>query len=321
MQHYDTVALRNYWGFKWLDRTGLNSFWLALGLFAFSLGLVYAAELVLAAYSDDGPNTLPPELKFVVASFLSVFVTAWVSLARGAQLDFLAMDEAGLIAPNLELTQLMETRKRVRLMELIGGSMLGVGMYNLGRATVNNLSQTQAFFETLREMRVWYIAPTNVLGWIIFAIIGVSIVRLSTFLWRQVAVWENIAARLDIDILRTEILAVFANQPLRTLIGTIVMVSGLLALGNIEGGLGQTYYNIGIPLQILQLIVTILVSRPLWKVRQRVRAEKKSELNKIQLAIAGDPDALLGSRIEKHRKDFSLPDMLYYEDKISAVWE
>ena len=42
MHQYDTVALTNYRGFKWLDSTGLNSFWIAVCLFVITLPLFFS---------------------------------------------------------------------------------------------------------------------------------------------------------------------------------------------------------------------------------------------------------------------------------------
>ena len=234
MHQYNTVALTNYWGFKWLDRTGLNSFWIAVCLFVIILPLFFLAEFLAVNYGD---NNFPQELNYVFASMLSIFVTCWIVLARGAQSDFLIMEKTGLLTPDSDPNELIEPRKAVRLLELVAGTVLGVGMYNLGRATVNEISQFESLIDTIAELRLWYSVPHNLLSWFVFAVIGVSIVRLTSFLWRQVRVYLNIAERLDIDILQTETLAVFANQPLRTLVGTIVLVSGSLALSNAEGRL------------------------------------------------------------------------------------
>ena len=216
---------------------------------------------------------------------------------------------------------LIQNDVKKRRLELLIGTIFGCIMYILGRASTDTEGFRGATSAFVDDMSYWFVIPFSLLGYASMIIVGICSVRIMTFLHRQTRLFLSMAKSLDIDLLSTDLLAVFANQPIRTLTGTIVLISSMLALGDIDNELSNSYYTVGIPLQIIMIITTIIVSPPLWNLRKRVRSAKRRELKKIRQAINGNENALLGSRIESHAQHFNLPDLLYYQDRIGAVWE
>ncbi|MBV1905391.1 MAG: hypothetical protein KUG75_04885 [Pseudomonadales bacterium] len=319
MKQYDSVALTHYWGFNWLTKFRMNGLFLSAILFGMFFILCYSAEIFLVK-NDGQIGTGISELKYVFSLLPAIFISVWISLARGAQNDFIEMRESGLVA-SVPLEKLIQNSPAKRRFELSLGTLLGLTLYMVGRAATTAMPFLQTISNTLGDLVNIFILPYIVLGALCFTIVGICIVRVTTFLWRQTRLFLELADTVKIDLLRAEDLAVFANQPLRTMIGTIVLMSSMLTVGDIDGELGTSYYTVGIPLQCVMLLSTIIVSPPIWFLRKRVRKAKRNELSKIRNAILGDPQALIGSRIEIHKDDFKLPDMLYYEDRIKAVWE
>jgi len=319
MHAYDTIALTHYWGFKWIDKLRLNLFGLALLLFTIVFLLGFAAEKVVAFNTNitDGP---PSELKYLFASLVSIFVTVWVALARGAQADFEEIRQTRLL-PAVPLQDLIQNNPAKRKRELFTGTLFGSTMYILGRASSEPEGLVGAITAFLDDWSYWFVVPFSLLGFASMIIVGICSVRIMAFLRRQTRLFLSMSKKIEIDLLGTDLLAVFANQPLRTLTGTVILISSMLVLGDLESSLSNSYYTVGIPLQIVMLVTTLIVSPPLWHLRKRVRKGKRSELKKVQQAINGDDNALLGSRIEAHKDNFRLPDLLYYQDRISAVWE
>ena len=319
MLAHDTVALTHYWGFKWIDKLKLNLFWLAIFLFSIVFVMGFAAEKVVESNTllEGGP---PSELKYLFASLVSIFVTIWVALARGAQSDFEEIQNSHLIT-SVPLQKLIQHNARKRNLELLTGTLFGSTLYILGRASSEPEGFQGAATAFLEDWSYWFLVPFSMLGFASMIIVGICSVRIMAFLLRQTRLFLSMSKAIEIDLLSTDLLAVFANQPLRTLTGTVILISSMLVLGDLDNRLSNSYYTVGIPLQIVMLITTLIVSPPLWHLRNRVRRAKLSELKKIRRAINGDENALQGTRIEAHKHYFKLPDLLYYQDRIGAVWE
>lgn len=319
MPSQDTLALTHYWGFKWIDQLKINLFGLAIFLFSVVFFLGFAAENVIEANGslEGGP---PKELKYLFASLVSIFFTIWVALARGAQGDFLEIQQSGLIS-SVPLQALIQNDTEKRRLEFVTGTVFGMTLYIMGRASAEPEGLEGAATAFLDDWTYWYVVPFSLLGFASMIVVGICSIRIMSFLLRQTQLFLSMSKTLEIDLLSTDLLAVFANQPLRTLTGTVICISSMLMLGDIDNRLSNSYYTVGIPLQILMLITTLIVSPPLWHLRKRVRKAKRDELKRVRQAINGDEKALLGTRIEAHRDSFKLPDLLSYQDRISAIWE
>ncbi len=319
MQAHNTIALTHYWGIKWIDKLRLNLFGLAVFLFVIVFALCFAAESLINKNNSLGGGP-PSELKYLFGSLVSIFVTVWVALVRGAQADFEEIEQSRLLS-SVPMQGLIQEDSTKRKLELIIGAIFGCTMYVLGRASSEPEGLKGATTAFMDDLSYWFVVPFSLLGFVSMTIVGICSVRITTFLHRQTRLFLSMARSLEIDLLGTDLLAVFANQPIRTLTGTIIFVSSMLVLGDLDNALSNSYYTVGIPLQIVMLITTIIVSPPLWHLRKRVRSAKRRELKKIRQAINGEKNALLGSRIEGHARHFKLPDLLYYQDRIGAVWE
>jgi hypothetical protein len=316
MPTYDTIALYHYWGFKWLDRTGLKAGWLVILVFALNWGVLYAAHIAGVTVFDS------QTLSWLFPALLSLFLVIWIALARGAQFDFDYLVSAGLAEQHLYADFIVCKQREVRLAELVIGAVLGILVYLIGRGfeagddlglTIVDVfgdfgnSAVTGFFELLELS--------------LFGVVGICVVRNTTFLYRQVRLFSRIARGISVNLLCTEPLGEFANQPLRTLIGTMAILSVMLFLLNSGDEMTSQYFMLGIPIQVLMLALTIFVSGPMWQVRNKIRQSKHRELEKVRAAIAGDRNALKDTCIHPHQADFTFADLLYYEDKINALWE
>jgi len=317
MKTYDTVALHHYWGLRRLDSTGQNAAWLAVGIFIASWGILAAVNLAGATVFST------PTLRWLFPTLLTVFPAIWIALARGAQSDFDTLESMGLTEKHLYAQFVVCHRRSIRLLECAIGGLVGVFVYLMGRS----MERSEELNLTLEGVFDEFIASVTVLDMniiielVLFGAVGVCMVRNATFLYRQVALFSRIARDLNVDLLNIEALGEFANQPLRTLIGTMVFMSAMLLLLNSGEAFTLQYFFLGVPIQIFMLSLTLFVSKPMWQVRNKIRQSKHEELAKVRAAINGKPNALAGSCIESRQDDFTLPDLLYYEDRINAVWE
>lgn len=64
-----------------------------------------------------------------------------------------------------------------------------------------------------------------------------------------------------------------------------------------------------------------LAMLPTWDVRQRIRAEKNAELDRVRAAMDGTPGALAGSSMAAHAAELRGVALLEYRDKVAAVRE
>jgi hypothetical protein len=316
MPAYNTIALQHYWGFKWLDRTGLKAGWLVVLVFALNWLVLLAAEL-------SGVTVFESQvLQWLFPTLLSLFLVIWIALARGAQFDFDHMVSSGLAEGHLYADFIVCRRRSVRLTELAIGVVLGVLVYFIGRgfeAGGDLGSSLVSIFNDLRNSTVTGLYELLEIS--LFGLLGICCVRNASFLYRQVGLFSIIARGVSVNLLCTEPLGEFANQPLRTLIGTMATLSVMLFMLNSSDSLISQYYLLGIPIQILMVVLTIYVSRPMLQIRKKIRQCKQLELEKVRAAIAGDRDALKETCIHPHEDDFTFADLLYYEDKIDALWE
>jgi hypothetical protein len=264
MPTYDTIALYHYWGFKWLDRTRLKAGWLVVLVFALDWLVLFAAEL-------SGVTVFESQvLQWLFPTLLSLFLVIWIALARGAQFDFDHMVSSGLAERHLYADFIVCRRRSARLAELAIGVILGVLVYFIGRgfeAGENLGSSMVSIFSDLRNSTVTGLYELLEIS--LFGILGICTVRNASFLYRQVGLFSIIARGLSVNLLCTEPLGEFANQPLRTLIGTMAILSVMLFMLNSSDSLISQYYLLGIPIQIVMAALTIYVSRPMWQVRKK----------------------------------------------------
>ena len=316
MPSYDTIALYHYWGFKWLDRTRLKAGWLVVLVFALNWLVLFTAEL-------SGVTVFESQmLQWLFPTLLSLFLVIWIALARGAQFDFDHMVSSGLAERHLYADFIVCSRRSVSLTELAIGVAGGVLVYFIGRGFGEDESLGSSIVSIFSDLRNPTITGLYELVEIsLFGILGICTVRNATFLYRQVGLFSLIARGVSVNLLSIEALGEFANQPLRTLIGTMAVLSVMLFMLNSSDSLISQYYLLGIPIQILMVVLTLYVSRPMWQIRKKIRQCKQRELEKVRAAIAGDRDALKETCIHPHQDDFTFADLLYYEDKIDALWE
>jgi hypothetical protein len=160
----------------------------------------------------------------------------------------------------------------------------------------------------------------SVLVPVVFIFTGICMVFTTTFLYRQISVFYKSANYIQIDLLNTGPLSVFALQPLRVFFGVMgTIAANVVILGSNE--ISRTATPIGIPMISFMIILLILVSIPMIKIRNRLGQKKARESLLISQAIAGDRSVLSESRIGVSQQEFLLPDLLYYQDRIQAVWE
>lgn len=314
-RRYDTEALQHYWGFKWLDATGLSSFWIALIHFFAVLGLLSLMETILHI-------TQSPELKWTVAFIGTGFPIIWLVLARGAQKDYSnIVDYAGSGLRQFR-GAIVQHSRAMRILETTLGALLGETVSTYGRAITASESLPTALGAPFTEFKNGLFAGTySTLITLEFILAGICLVHLITFLSRQTRMFSAAARSIRLDLLNPEPLAVFANQALRTFLGLVGFAAMIPLLLNATDEIAGTLVPIGVPLFCVMLSLVIVVSIPLWIIRNRLRQAKRRELQLIERARNGDRAALAESHISGHQDAFQLPQLLYYEDRIRAVWE
>ena len=303
-------------GLKWLNVSGFNSLWIGVIYFFLVAGIFFLIE------TNVGEASFPSELKWAVASIGTVFLTIWLTLTRGAVKDLVDIASyagAGFLEVN---TTLGQPSYLFRIVELFSGIALGYTISFSGRAFSEGVSLSSAFFSPLIDFKAGFFAGLySTFVSLIFIFAGICIIRTITFLYRQINLFYKVANTIPIDLLNPQPLAVFATQPLRVFFGLVGITATIPFTLSSSQGLANTVIPIGIPLICMVLILFLLVSIPLTRIRSRLKQAKIQESELITKALTGNRLALNKSRISVHQDEFKMPDLLYYQDRIQAVWE
>ena len=313
---FDTLALRHYWGFKWLDATHLNSFWIGAGYFLVIMLILFSIE------STQQLVQVQPVLKWVVSSISAGFLTIWLVLSGGAQKDYADICSYSRTPLPSDVQAFVQSTRWVRILEWLGGCLLGFIISVSGRAITQNQSLLSAITAPFVEYGFGFgVGFYSTCITLVFMISGICMVRVVTFLYRQIRLFREAARTISLDLLNPEPLAAFANQSLRTFLGLVGLAATIPLTLSASDEISRTFIPIGLPMMAVMLVLLVLVSRPLWILRGRLKAEKRTELALISRALNGERRALASSRISAHQEEFHMPELLYYEDRIRSVWE
>jgi len=232
------------------------------------------------------------------------WTSAWVILAQGAQHDLSEMgyDELATLAPG-RITAWVET---------LTGTVIGVGII----WTVIDLRQ-------LPFSHVYLELLFNGLFWSMIVWAAVTGTHMIGFLLRQHRVYLRVASTMTLRLSQLQEAQTIANPSLRfALLAVLIGVMEMLLIQFVEVDIRNTLVNvIFIPTALLMFLAIPLFVQPVLILRSRIRKLKRGELSLVRRAIAGDRSVLSCSELGEAADDFTLPDLMYYEDRISRIWE
>jgi hypothetical protein len=309
-----TYALQNLWGFRWIDTfMGWPMPYRIPTLFVMALLPVGALGLI--------GIPLPQIANFV--ALLSIFLstlTVWVILARGAQDDFESMGHA-VYARSLEPNPVHTER------ELVGGVVFGI--FHIALFDPSRTGHWTGWLSALGPEGL------DTLGWRLWARLwvhaivtfwgGIVMIHLLVFLARQYDSFSRLAREVRIDLSDLEDVQIFARPLLRYLL-VVILVTVLIGLFYQFTSLSlpqreEVLFRVFIPGELLAFLIIIVFVRPVLIVRDRIKATKINELMQIRKALGGDRSALSLTQIAHIANEFSAPDLMMYQERVTAIWE
>ena len=278
-----------------------------LGIPSFAFGVC----LMLACLPFYDYNALTPQLPLSGAAFPPEFVLALsflLFLTRGATSDFRTLVGFGRVELG-HIAGLVASR-RSAFIELAVGVV--IGMDRVARQIRFDGDANADWFDPARLL-------------VCFTIVGYTVlqVHLLTFCVRQALVYRRVAQSFKLDLLAPELNSLVSNPLIRFLIIGLVSVSfGMLlfelapyaSLQRRVVGAGA----LGVAIWVMLLGVSFI---PLFVSRRRIGAAKTVEINLVRRALRGDRDGLAASAFGPRLEEFSAADLMYYEDRVRAVWE
>ena len=284
---------------SFIERTGVP---------AFGVGIV----LMLLCLPLYDYNSLTPRLPMAGAAFppaLALALSFLLFLARGATSDFRTLVGFGRIGLS-DISGLVVSR-RGAFLELGLGLVIGVGRL---------VRQIRLDADT---SGVEWLEPGRVL--VALSIIGYTVlqVHLLAFCVRQAIVYRRVAHNYHLDLLAPEHNSLVSNPLIRFLIIGLVIVSfGVLVIEFAPyATLQRRVVGAGAIAGVLWLLLLGVSLVPLFVLRWRIAAAKTVEINIVRRALRGDRDGLSASAFGTELTTFSAAELMYYEDRIRAVWE
>jgi hypothetical protein len=130
--------------------------------------------------------------------------------------------------------------------------------------------------------------------------------------------FSALARRLPaIDLFDARPLAPFVRQALRGALLWIVLVS-LYSINLVDTGALASValmWLLGLAFSVPPALL------PLLGVHRRIRDAKRAELDRVDAALRDEPDALVGSPLERRARGLSVADLIAYRSHVSSVRE
>lgn len=294
------------WSSRVLEATPLPSVWVGVVLAALLLGAFFGFEIAsgrLSAWLAEDDTTRVARGISVLLVLLVYVPTAQLYLARWTRAALQTL------RPVLRGDPEYEDVYRLRSSKLVGlaGAALFTGLFLLAPAGVESYAQRD--YWTLENALPWLVLP--VFGWLT-ARFGYALVFDARFVSRLASELRRI------DLLDMQPLAPFAQQGLRGAFLVLLLV-GVGAAGLV----GQTPV-LGTALLTAVALLSIGVAAlllPVTGLRQRVRAEKRSQLRALRAGLDADRAAVLARADGADAAAARLPGLLALEARIEAVRE
>ena len=308
----DIVGLRNITGFGWINGfMDMSS--------AVRLPLLLSVTLPLLVV----PYLLGAEISSIVFLFAQMTMTGvlmafFVILARGAQAD---LEQLGQTSRVDELEGSSDSILGESLLAVVVGTVT-LMLFNrifagdwLGFTLIFRFSDYTAEFVG-EVVFLWILC----IGIYLFAFILIHVIG---FCIRQVGVFERLIKSEPVDLLNPDQYQVFALQPMRCLLIVALFTSAnLIVIEFLQHIASREAIIVSqIPIVAVLVLLSVLVTWPLWLIRNQLKEAKARELNLVRMAILGDRKILEDCQIAPVASEFKAPDLMQYERRISDIWE
>jgi hypothetical protein len=298
---YPLTPLSHIPWLHWIDRTNLPS-------------IVIGIVLMLCFLPFYNFNTIYPELPLKGSGFppvLALTLAFLLFLTRGAGNDLRLLIMAGKV--DTSYLDSLGASKRFARIEMLLGLVIGV------ERTYSQVSFDQEGTLHLAGL----LTPGSIA--VCLSILGYSVlqIHLLAFCVRQVVTFRRVATQYQVDLRAPELNNILANPLIRFLAVGLTSISLLLVLYQIIPYASQQrrVLNAG-NLALLVWLVFICISLiPLFAMKSRIATAKIMEISFIRQAIDGNLQNVHLSQFGKRLKEFSPGELMYYEDRIKAIWE
>jgi len=304
MQEQPLTPLSNIPWLRWIDRTELPA--IVIGCITFLVFLPF--------YNFDA---LPPRMPGQAGIFPPAFALCLLfllHLARGANNDLGLLIRSGKIGT--EQLHALAAGPRMALIELALGLYVGFQrVYSQLGYAYGGLDELMASGD-LASTGFW-VSNLSIL------LYTITQVHLLTFCIRQIRVFNRVARTYPVDLLTPELNNVISNPLIRfMLVGLIAISFGLLVFEMIPYNSMQKRLLVAGSIGTLIWLALVLLSLiPLFTLKSRISVAKLQELTCVRRAMQGDMKGLNQSQLADRMHEFTLPDLMYYEDRIKNIWE
>ncbi len=318
MQSHTIRALDNLHGFAWIIRFKQLPFGLKLPLIFLAL-LTFA----LVLYSVGLP--VPRLINAIVGlSFIVSTLILWIEMASSAEHELLTLLD-GLTSDHY--IEMLAPSPRTAWLETFLG--VAIGILNLTAIHILSGEQGLWIFQYLFNLDL---AARNT-GLYLFMLIaitlmtwgGVITVHLLFFLFRHYRAYLAVSYDMPINLFDLESSQMVSRPLLRYWLLVVLVISTYLLFSQFSAS-PETQSNIfafavALPLVGVLVLLSWLFLKPVWIIRERIKGLKIHERELLKKAILGDRSALESTHIAASSAEFATPDLIYYEEHISKLWE
>lgn len=294
-----TIAISTIPGLGWVDPFLALPSWSRLPILGcFLLGFGFVARVLTPV-----PQVILSG--FVVLSIVLLWLALLVIFGRGAQDDLIALAQVESV-PDLAPT------RTVLMVDIFFGAIVGIVLITVvGDPSID--LQTTAMKAT-----IWVLLVELLM--VVAAILGAFVF---SFLLRQVQVFRKLASTIEFRLFQLVNVQTLARPFLRYL-ALLVLGSALLAvLVQFLGAQDRQFllFEVLLPALAAYSVLGSLMLWPIVIMRRRIKAAKENELRIVRAAIGGDRTGLADSELGEELAKFTVPDLLYYEERLLRIWE
>ncbi len=311
-------ALDNLRGFAWIIRFKH----LPLGS---KLPLIFLAVMVFALVLYSVGLPVPRLINTIVGlSFIISTLVLWIIMATAAEHELQTL--LGELEPDHYVAMLAPDPGTAWLETILGFS---IGISNL--TAIHFLSGEQGLwiFQYLFNFDLVE-QNTGLYLFVLIAIMlmtwgGVITVHLLFFLFRHYKAYLAVSHDMPINLFDLESCQMVSRPLLRYWLLVVLVISTYLLFSQFSAS-PETQTNIfaiavALPLVAVLVLLSWLFLKPVWIIRERIKGLKIHERELLKRAILGDRTALAETHIAASSEEFATPDLIYYEEHISKLWE
>ena len=174
------------------------------------------------------------------------------------------------------------------------------------------------------------IANPAMYAFVVFAVFvmtwgGVITAHLLFFLYRHYQTYLTLSRDLPLNLFDLEPSQIVSRPLLRYWLLVVLVISlySLFSQFSTVESTQQEVFALAVagPLFTILLMLSWWFIKPVWIMRERIRDLKVVEIEQLKNALHGDRSALQKTHIADMADEFSAPDIIYYSERISNLWE